>query len=131
MPNSRSILVIEDEEQLQNVLKQILQLRGYEATPAYSGAAALELLASRRFALILLDLGLPDCRGDELAARVGELTGNRVPVIVISGNPDLSDMAMPACVVKAVTKPFDFADLLQTIARHAAPAREQAEPRAP
>ncbi|MGZ3650554.1 MAG: response regulator [Bdellovibrionota bacterium] len=116
MAPEKAILVVDDEEQIQVVLRQILKLDHYLVTAAHTGAQAMELLAQNHdFRLILLDLTLPDCRGLELASRIVEKTVSRIPILLISGNPELSEMKLPPGVVGAVGKPFDFAELLRLV----------------
>lgn len=111
-----SVLIVDDEEQIQNVLKQFLGLHSISAISEASGRDAMEALEkTAQVGLILLDLRLPDCNGSELASRIGERTENRIPVLVMSGNPDLEEMRFPECVVGTIRKPFDFTELLEKV----------------
>jgi DNA-binding response OmpR family regulator len=112
------ILIIEDEPQLQFVLRQILSLKGHQSVVAgTAGEALAQLRSNAKFSLILLDVGLPDMGCDRLLSEITALTKNTIPVLAVSGSPDLFDMKFPPCVVGAVAKPFDFAELLGTVER--------------
>jgi DNA-binding NtrC family response regulator len=126
MPSKEAILIVDDEPQIQAVLEQILKLRGLRGVAASTGKGALEALAARRFSLALIDLNLPDMSGVELAEKIGMLAQGKVPVIIISGDPDLENLRLPPCVVATLGKPFDFASLLLQVERflsHAIQAR--------
>ncbi|MGZ3695498.1 MAG: response regulator [Bdellovibrionota bacterium] len=111
-----SILVVDDEEQIQSLLQTILKLKKYEVTPARTGGEALEILAKKNdIKLILLDLRLPDCDGIELTKRIKNEIPKRIPIILISGNPDLQYMELPEEVVGTIGKPFHFVELLGLI----------------
>ncbi|HMU72417.1 MAG TPA: response regulator, partial [Ferruginibacter sp.] len=58
-----SILLVEDEENLQEALKLNLELEGYEITSAYDGAEALKAVAREHFDLMILDVMLPELDG--------------------------------------------------------------------
>ncbi|MGB4843721.1 MAG: response regulator, partial [Ferruginibacter sp.] len=64
MPDKKiSILLVEDEENLQEALKLNLELEGYEITGAYDGAEALQAVQKEFFNLIILDIMLPEVDG--------------------------------------------------------------------
>ena len=58
-----SILLVEDEENLQEALKLNLELEGYEVTGAWDGAEALQAVEKEYFDLIVLDVMLPEIDG--------------------------------------------------------------------
>jgi two-component system nitrogen regulation response regulator NtrX len=80
-----SILVVDDEAGVRGSLAGILGDEGYLVEVAESGEAALAVLESRRYDLILLDVWLPGMDGLEVLARVRTLDAE-VPVVVISGH---------------------------------------------
>lgn len=114
----KSILFVDDNETIQGVLTQILQLENFQVTSAYSGQQALELLSrDQHFDLILLDLGLPDCNGAELAERISREVPNSAPILLVSGNPEVEDIHLEGRVVGTVTKPYDFASFIPLLRR--------------
>jgi adenylate cyclase len=82
-----SILLVEDNAALREVIAQILNALGYtHVTEAVDGQVALDLLASREFDLILLDIEMPRVNGFEvLAALKRDPARRHLPVIVVSG----------------------------------------------
>jgi CheY-like chemotaxis protein len=118
-PTGKTILLVEDEEHILEVLLLTLELRGYPALTARTGQEALACLAgNKNIGLVLMDYSLPDGNGQRLSAKISEVTGNRIPVIVVSGNAELPEMKFPPCVVGTAPKPFQFEELLRQIERH-------------
>ena len=61
----KKILIIEDDESIHNVIEELLKKENYDTYNAYSGTEALLLLEKEKYDLILLDLMLPEVRGEE------------------------------------------------------------------
>ncbi len=80
-----SILIVDDEPGIRELLGQILGDEGYETEAVSSGEEALQVLEKRLYDLILLDIWLPGLNGVEVLKRLNA-GGNDVPVIVISGH---------------------------------------------
>jgi adenylate cyclase len=82
-----SILLVEDNAALREVIAQILNALGYgKVTEAVDGQVALDLLATREFDLILLDIEMPRVNGFEVLATLKRDPARRhLPVIVVSG----------------------------------------------
>jgi signal transduction histidine kinase/ActR/RegA family two-component response regulator len=66
--DAMAILVVDDNVDAAETLQALLALHGFEAGVAHTGAAAITLMAQRRYAAVLLDIGLPDMSGYEVAA---------------------------------------------------------------
>lgn len=89
----KSILVIENEEVLTDVLKSRLTSEGYRVKVAQEGGRGLELLRSERPDLVLLDLELPGKSGFEIMETINrnpEL--KRIPLIVISNSGEAGEL---------------------------------------
>ncbi|HHQ47457.1 MAG TPA: sigma-54-dependent Fis family transcriptional regulator, partial [Acidobacteria bacterium] len=80
-----SILIVDDEPGIRELLGQILGDEGYETQAVGSGEEALALLEQELFDLVLLDIWLPGVNGVEVLKRL-KATGSDIPVIVISGH---------------------------------------------
>lgn len=109
----KTILIIDDDAFIGNMLEETLTKEGYAVLRAYSGTEALLLLSSRRPDLILLDLMLPGLSGEEVLPK---LSG--IPVIVVSAKIDVSDKVqlLLGGAADYITKPFDMSELLARIA---------------
>jgi DNA-binding response OmpR family regulator len=108
-----SILVVEDDEAIREVLVDLLTSEGYRAIGAADGASGLRALRSERIDLMLLDLGLPDLNGREVREQqLADETIAGVPVIILTASAVLAveNLAM-------VRKPFDCEQLLRVVRR--------------
>jgi DNA-binding response OmpR family regulator len=84
-----TVLVVEDEKQIRDVLRRYLERAGYAVLTTGSGAQALELLAEQTVDLTVLDLGLPDVDGMEVL-RQARSTAD-VPVLVLTARSAIED----------------------------------------
>jgi DNA-binding response OmpR family regulator len=100
----RTILVVEDERDIRELLRRYLERAGYSVLTAATGAAALHLVEEVQPDLILLDLGLPDVDGTEVLAEVARST----PTIVLTSRTAVSDRiaGLRAGADDYVVKPF-------------------------
>lgn len=102
-----SVLVVEDDEGIAQLIRFILEAEGYEVHWAADGLAALECMARLAPpALVTLDRRLPHVSGDELARRIRDTPGwQDVPIVMITATPS-EDAA-----VEFLLKPFKPAQL--------------------
>lgn len=104
----KRVLVIEDDIIMNSGICYNLELDQYHAVPAYHGAAALDLLGTEAFDLIILDVNLPDGNGFELCKRMKAL--QEVPVVFLTAC-DLEKDVMAGFDMGAedyITKPFNI-----------------------
>jgi two-component system KDP operon response regulator KdpE len=106
------VLVVDDEPAIRRFLRVSLSAHGYEVVEAKSGQEAMSAVASERPDLVLLDLGLPDLDGADVARLLREWTS--VPIIVVSVRGREADKiaALDAGADDYVTKPFGMGELL-------------------
>ena len=78
-----SILIIEDDLHIGNMLEETLTAEGYSVLRAFSGTEALLVLSKKTPDLVLLDLMLPGLSGEELLPKIKD-----IPVIVVSAKAD-------------------------------------------
>ncbi len=107
-----SVLVIDDEPQIQRLLAITLESDNYRVAAADTGQQGLALAAHRRHDIILLDLGLPDLNGVIVLKRLREWT--QVPVIVLTVQDEEADKieALDSGADDFITKPFNTGELL-------------------
>jgi CheY-like chemotaxis protein len=82
---THKILVVDDEENMQVLLKRVLGKAGYDVECAGSGAAALRLAADRPFDLAVVDVCMPEMDGIEVLEKLN--INRQIPVIMISAYP--------------------------------------------
>lgn len=109
------ILVVDDAPQIRRVLQAALVGAGYEVWTASSAAQAWDLFAAHRPELVILDLGLPDMPGMELAQRLR--SASEVAILVLSVREREADkiQALDAGADDYLTKPFAMGELLARI----------------
>ncbi len=114
---SHHILIVDDEQTLRYFLRLTLQQQGYQVTEAAEGQAALGLIEQHHFDLALIDLRLTDMDGLEIVRRLRQVAP-QTSAIILTGYATL-DSAIEALRQGAhdyLTKPFDTADLLTSVA---------------
>ncbi|TSA56520.1 response regulator [bacterium] len=114
--NKTRILIVEDDENIRETMKNILQQSGYETDTAKTGREAEQKAKANVYNLALLDIKLPDMEGTQLLAKLHEDTPKMVKIMV-TGYPSLEN-AMEALNQGAdayVTKPVKPEKLLALI----------------
>jgi two-component system KDP operon response regulator KdpE len=129
--NGPVILLVEDEPQMRRFLRASLGAHGFRLLEAATAKEAMALATAHNPEVILLDLGLPDGDGIDLARSLREWS--RVPIIVISARGREADKveALDAGSDDYLTKPFGVNELLARIRvalRHAQQAGGQTAP---
>jgi DNA-binding response OmpR family regulator len=87
--NAKTILVVDDEVKILQVLKAYLQGEGYTVITARDGKTALEKAVSLQPDLILLDLMLPNISGEEVCRRLRK--NSKVPIIMLTAKAEAAD----------------------------------------
>jgi two-component system, OmpR family, alkaline phosphatase synthesis response regulator PhoP len=108
-----SILLVEDEENLQDTLKLNFELEGYEVTSAYAGEKALNAIHNEYFDLIILDVMLPDIDGITVCENI-RLTNTEIPILMLSAKNQSKDriLGLKKGADDYLTKPFSLEELL-------------------
>lgn len=106
------ILVIEDEKELCDSIKEGLILDGYEVDACYNGLDGEEMATVETYDLILLDLTLPDMDGMEILQSVRSHNA-LVPILILSARVQTEDKVegLDRGANDYLTKPFDFSEL--------------------
>ena len=116
MERAPSILIIDDDPAVREVLAAILEKDGWSAESVPDGELAIERLRTRTFDAILLDLLMPRVPGEEVIAFIRE-QGILTPVIVISGaSSGRRGSVDPNVVTLMMSKPIEIGDL-RTVVR--------------
>jgi DNA-binding NtrC family response regulator len=115
-----TILVVDDEPEVGETLRGILEYEGFKVEMAENGREALDrLMSGHRFDLIITDMKMPEMDGLELLRRVRQLREN-LPVIVLTAYATIRNglQAMKEGVYDYISKPFSV-DLLIRVVREA------------
>ncbi len=110
------VLVVDDEPIVGQLFKDSLNETEYQVTTTLSSLEALELLNSRHFDLIFLDLLMPELDGAELFRRIRQMY-RELPVAIITGYPDsdLMNRAMEYGPFTVMKKPFNSDDIMNIV----------------
>ncbi len=110
------ILVVDDDQNVQRLLKVTLKQEGYDVIVAGDGTEGLELWEAESPALILLDVGLPKQDGYQVATRIREIEGGgaHIPIIMLTSEKDVAQKVrgLRAGADDYLVKPFHQAELL-------------------
>jgi DNA-binding NtrC family response regulator len=118
MPAKNRVMVVDDEEALRTVLSAELEGEGYQVASAADGQEAIDILTTREFDLILLDIKMPNVDGFEVLKFVKD-RHQKTKVVMLTGFADLKN-AIESKKLGAedfVSKPYDLVDLLTTVER--------------
>ncbi len=113
-----TVLIVDDDEALAEVLSRRLQQQGFAAITADSGKEGLAKARSERPTLIVLDLRLPDVDGFAICEELADSSATcAIPVIILSGmeQPDILRRCRAAGCFYFVRKPYDPNALLTLI----------------
>lgn len=108
----KTILIVEDDNDIHNLIKEVLKKEHYNIIDAYSGTEALMIIEKRNIDLILLDLMLPGLNGEEIVKQIKD-----IPIIVISAkiSPEDKVNTLLNGANDYITKPFNSEELLARI----------------
>ena len=114
-----SILVVDDNSDLAEVLAEVLVLSGYRVRVENDGERALEALNEELPDAVVLDIEMPHLTGPEVAYRMFILDAGmeRIPIVLSSGVAGLEDVASRVGTPYFIGKPFDIGVMLSLVER--------------
>jgi CheY-like chemotaxis protein len=83
--SGRKILVVDDNEDIADALSRLLSLLGYEVLTAYDGVRAIEVAKKELPDIVLLDIGMPEIDGYEVARKMKNSIEKKIKLIAITG----------------------------------------------
>ena len=112
----KTILIVEDEQNIVDILSFNLGREGYDTLEAYDGPTGLQLALENNPDLILLDLMLPGMDGFEVCRRVRE-AGSSTPIIMLTAREEETDkvLGLELGADDYITKPFSMRELLARV----------------
>lgn len=135
MNNPKTVLIVEDEKNIVDILRFNLQREGYQTLEAYDGTDGLAKARSANPDLILLDVMLPKMNGFDVCKTLRS-QGSSVPVIILTAREEESDkvLGLEIGADDYITKPFSMRELIARVGANirrttmAAPAASAAMP---
>lgn len=115
MPPGR-ILVVDDEEDVRHVIRDLLAAEGHEVTTAATGGEAVRLARTRRFDVVTMDLRMPGMSGRDALAELHRTDPELVSVVVSGYATPLDSAAVRQLgAYEIVAKPFDIDHLIRVV----------------
>ena len=113
-PTAGYVLLVDDEEDIRDTLRELFEMKGYRAETAANGAEALEHLATAKPCVVVLDLVMPVMDGHALLEKMrADPALADVPVVVSTSAPRLAPRDVPV-----VPKPIDIAKMVEWVERY-------------
>lgn len=116
MDNRKTVLIVEDEKNIVDILRFNLQREGYQTCEAYDGEDGLHKARSQNPDLILLDVMLPKMNGFDVCRALRQ-EGNSVPVIILTAREEETDkvFGLEIGADDYITKPFSMRELVARV----------------
>lgn len=117
MADRFKILIAEDDTDINNLIRKILEKQGYHAVQAFSGTEADLRLSMETFDMLILDLMLPGMSGEQLLYTLRKERDMDIPVLVLSAKAALQDKVslLTSGADDYMTKPFEPEELLARV----------------
>jgi DNA-binding NtrC family response regulator len=112
-----NILIVDDDRDVAEPLIMFLEFEGHKTRYAANGIEGLAAVSQRFPDLIFLDIDMPHLNGPEMAYRllVEDCGREKIPVLIISGVPDIKKIAQEVGTPYFVPKPYALDDLQKTL----------------
>lgn len=111
-----SILVVDDDPDIGNMLKLMLEFKGYHITLIDSANEVENIVEEGNFGLIILDMLIGDINGTDVCKRLKNNSRiSKIPVIMFSALPDAVKICLEAGSDDFVSKPFEMVTMLSKI----------------
>jgi len=122
---ANKIMVVDDEVDMVNATKMVLEIEGYEVVVAYDGEEALRKAETEMPHLILLDKKMPGKTGEEVCKILKSNTKTKhIPVLIFTASgTDIKDLVAQVKADGYILKPFAPEDLLLEVKKHLEQAR--------
>ncbi len=116
MINQKTILLIDDEIDLQQLVKIALKLKGYHIETANNGLEGLEKLETVKPNLIILDMNMPKMGGLEFYQKICDQSNQpKYPVLVLTARANMEQVFKGLNIDGFMAKPFEIDELLQRV----------------
>lgn len=112
----KTVLIVEDEQNIVDILSFNLSMEGYDTLEAYDGPTGLQLALEQDPDLILLDLMLPGMNGFDVCRKIRE-AGSATPILMLTAREEESDkvLGLELGADDYITKPFSVRELLARV----------------
>ena len=126
MQRAGSVLVVDDQAEIVELVVDFLCDEGYSVRGATDGAAALAAIEAQPPAMVLLDMFMPHMTGSELWEHLQRQNLGAIPVVLMTASPSAAENLLAQGATDYLAKPFDLEQLLECVGRYV--QREGAPP---
>ena len=132
-PGQRTVLIVDDEDEIRKLLRRVLESRGFRVREADRGNTALKLVKEEPPDVMILDAMLPEVHGFDIARRIkGSERYGRIPIVMVSavyrGWRFAEDLKASYGVDAFIEKPFKIGDVVAAVEKALAQKAEPPEP---
>ena len=121
--NKLPILIVDDNRDACSMLSRLLSAFGYESNVAYDGRTALTMVAQQDYGIAIIDYQMPGLNGVDLYRQMRDLRPDLAAVFVTGHTTiDVVYPAIEAGVLRVLSKPVDFQELVPILEEHLTPA---------
>lgn len=113
-----TVLVIDDDRDILDLIEIVLKQEGYEVQLAHNGQTALAMYAQHKAALILLDMRMPVMDGWAFEKEFRRRHDNETPIVVMSAAESAAQRAEQVGAENYLGKPFDLSELKAVVAQY-------------
>jgi two-component system response regulator MprA len=118
------VLVVEDNQDMARAMLRLLEVAGYRARHAEHGLAALDAVAAKTPALVLLDMLMPVMDGWQCARELRARYGDGLPIVIVSAAEHVQGLGKEIGADEVLPKPFEMSRLLEIVARYTGAAKD-------
>ncbi len=116
MENGSDILIVDDDPDIGNMLKMMLEFKGYSVTLLNRAENTENMLTGKLFHLVILDMLIAGINGTDVCAGIRRNTKlDKLPVLMISALPDAQQACLDAGASGFISKPFEMKELLSQV----------------
>jgi CheY-like chemotaxis protein len=121
MSHTGSILVVDSEPTIVELLVELLTDEGYVVYSAQNGVGALAVIAHQHLSLMLLDVWAPGMNGTEVIAQLHAADLATMPIVLMTTSPHDAAPLLGQGSMECLAKPFDLDDVLACVVRYVQP----------
>jgi CheY-like chemotaxis protein len=115
MTGRRAVLVVDDNREIRDLLKTVLQEHGFPVRTAKHGVEALEKIELDTFSVILLDIQMPVMDGESFVRAYRAVPGHQAHLVVMTAGQDARVYAEHVGADHYLAKPFDLDDVISIV----------------
>lgn len=113
---TKRVLIVDDDKDVRDILYTVLQARGIQADSATNGREALDLIAQHSYAVVVLDLMMPEVDGFTVLETLAAAGTMPVVLVLTAADQGLTDQLDASLIHGLVRKPFEPAEIADVIA---------------